>query len=772
MSTPLRVLLVEDNSGDAELVLRELRRAGFDPDWRRVDDETAFRSGLAENPEIVLSDFDLPQFNGLRALEILVESGKDLPFILISGTIGEDTAVEAMKLGASDYLLKDRLTRLGVAVGGALHEARLRQARRQADEELHLFRALVDQSEDGFEVIDPASGRFLDVNEKGCQRLGYTRAEFCGLPVWEVDAHVRKENWPELVKRLREEKSIALKTTHRRKDGSTFPVELRLKLVELHRDYVVASGRDITESERSAASLRESEERFRQLADNINEVFWMTDPTTSRVLYVSPAYETVWQRSCESLYAAGDGWVDHIHADDRGRGVAAMRRQAEGGYAEVYRVVRPGGDVRWVRDRAFPVKDGEGRVHRIVGTVEDVTENRQLQDQFHQAQKMEAIGTLAGGIAHDFNNILTGIRGYTELMRLNAHASPQAKDQLMEGLIAGCDRAASLVRQIMTFSRPQAHQHIRLNLAVAVEEPLKLLRATLPANVEIKTELGQDLPEVSADPTQIHQVLMNLCTNAAHAMKENGGALLVRLARRELGAGGEQVAGLEAGAYVRLSVEDTGCGIPAKTLGRIFDPFFTTKPPGEGTGLGLAVVHGIMECHRGRVLVESSPGKGTKFDLYFPEAVAGGGATEAHGDEEVPRGSGQRLLVVDDEPAITETCRLLLQQLGYRVETSANAAEARGLIARDPGRVDLVITDLTMPGSSGLELSRFLRGLRPELPVILMTGFSPALAQGQAREAGVSELMIKPMTRRQLGVCVHRVLQRRQESEGGEAATE
>ena len=319
----------------------------------------------------------------------------------------------------------------------------------------------------------------------------------------------------------------------------------------------------------------ESEERFRQVVENIREVFWMSDIVKRQILYVSPGYEAVWGRSCASLYANPRMWLETIHPDDRDRVFKASEtKQVSGDYDETYRITRSDGTVRWIRDRAFPVRDAMGSVYRIVGTAEDITDYRKLEEQLRQSHKMEAIGTLAGGIAHDFSNILAAIIGNAELAQLDSAGNPVSLEHLGD-ILKAARRATDLVRQILAFSRqdPQERRPIRLQPVIA--ESLKLLRATLPATIEFETSLAADAPVVLADSTQVHQILMNLGTNAWHAMKDRTGRLQVTLARHEVEGGSAATQGsLRPGIYARLSVSDTGCGITPAIQRRIFEPLF------------------------------------------------------------------------------------------------------------------------------------------------------------------------------------------------------
>ncbi len=384
-------------------------------------------------------------------------------------------------------------------------------------------------------------------------------------------------------------------------------------------------------------------------------------------------------------------------------------------------------------------------------------ERQQIEGQFRQAQKMEAIGTLAGGIAHDFNNILAAINGYTEMAK--RRVTDPVVTRYLDSVYQGGNRAVSLVKQILAFSRPQEAQERKpAELGAIVAEPIKLLRASIPSNIEFDISLDSNLPPVLADATQVHQIVMNLCTNAAHAMKDRAGRLGVRLEKftvDKLLAGANP--GLRVGPYVRLSVSDTGHGMSRATIARIFEPFFTTKGPGEGTGLGLSVVHGIMQSHGGAITVYSQPGEGTVFHLYFPSTTESKQETSAIA-EEAPAGHGERILFVDDELPLALLGRNMLEELGYVVEHKTNVAEALALVRANPTAFHLVITDLTMPLMLGTDFARELLLIRPNLPIILTTGYTANLTPERVREMGIRELLLKPHTIQSLGMAVHRAL--------------
>jgi signal transduction histidine kinase/ActR/RegA family two-component response regulator len=406
-----------------------------------------------------------------------------------------------------------------------------------------------------------------------------------------------------------------------------------------------------------------------------------------------------------------------------------------------------------------PIKDAAGRIVGASAIARDITGRKRLEAQMRQAQKMEALGTLAGGVAHDFNNILAVIMAQTEMAMDGLPEGGELWQQLQQILVAA-DRARNLVQQILTFSRRTEQERRPVAVQAIVAEAMRLLRASLPATVEFRQQIEPGRALVLADPTQLHQVVLNLCANAEHAMRERGGLLDVQLKTVEVDA--EFAAAyppLHPGSHAKLTVRDTGHGMTPRVLERIFDPFFTTKPRGEGTGMGLSVVHGIVANHGGAIAVESAPGRGTRFDVYLPRCDA----TEP---PEIPveaptRGRGERILLVDDEPLLARIGGATLERLGYRVSSYTDVREALEAFRADPDAFDLVITDQTMPQVTGETLARELLRLRPRLPIILCTGFSHTTTEDKARSLGIRALLMKPVSRQELCLTVQRLLMER-----------
>ena len=399
-----------------------------------------------------------------------------------------------------------------------------------------------------------------------------------------------------------------------------------------------------------------------------------------------------------------------------------------------------------------------------LATIRDIGERRRaevqrlnLERQLQQAQKMEALGTLAGGISHDFNNILSAVIGFTELSLTEAPEGSTLKDNLNEVLTAG-RRARDLVRQILAFSRQSAHATVAMNPGPLVKEVVKLLRASLPTTIEISQRIDTDAA-VMADPTQIHQILLNLCTNAGYAMGAGGGRLTIEVAEGTPPTDGTGAGG-PSGHYLRLSVIDNGPGIKAAIMEKLFDPFFTTKPSGEGTGMGLAVVYGIVQAHGGTISVASRPDEETRFDIFLPVVDADGELLATETERDAPASGSGRILCVDDERSIALLEQRMLENSGYEVTTAGSGSEALALFESAPERFDLLITDLTMPRMTGDRLAAHVLAIRPDIPVLLCTGYQMHLDRGVLATLGIREIIMKPIDRQALTAAVHQALQK------------
>ncbi len=517
---------------------------------------------------------------------------------------------------------------------------------------------------------------------------------------------------------------------------------------------------DTSARKEAETALRESESKFRSIFDNKGTATFLFGED-----HIIRECNLTFEELCG--YSKSDiinkmKWSDFIakenlekmqkYHDQRSKGTGSPPSQYES------RIVNKAGEVKTVIANVSLI--GKQRIVSLTDITEQTLaaiENEQLHKKLAQAQKMEAIGSLAGGIAHDFNNILGAIIGYTELAKMDKIDSKEIGKHLNKVLIAA-DRAKNLVHQILTFSR-QTEQKIRpLKVGPIIKEVLQLLRASLPSTIEIQSDINNK-SLIMGDPTQIHQVILNLCTNAGHAMQENGGTLYVGLTNEKLGPNfTSSIPDASTDDYAKIEVKDTGHSIPPELIERLFEPFFTTKGPGEGTGMGLAVVHGIVKSMKGEIIVESVLGKGSAFSVYLP-VVQDMAKTDEPKENALAKGRGH-ILFVDDEPSMVDIGELILTQLGYHVTIRTSGIEALEAFKSNPDKFDLVLTDMTMPRMTGEKLAKEILSIRKEIPIIICTGFSSAMTEEKALEIGVKGLLMKPFIFSELAGVIHNVLKK------------
>ncbi|MFH1112637.1 MAG: PAS domain S-box protein [Pseudomonadota bacterium] len=625
----------------------------------------------------------------------------------------------------------------------------LKQAEELLKESEEKFRAL---SEATFEaIILTDNGVCIGLNLSAEAMLGYTAQEAVGKSGTEfITPEFRETVRHHMLSGCEEPyEAVAL-----RKDGSTFPCEIQGKMLNYRGSRIrVAALRDITERKQAEKALHDSEESYRRLFNGSRDGVYITTLDGSLV-EANQSLLDLFGYTRDEMHSIN---VLDSYCDPEARKRFQEQIRIEGSVKDYeIRLLRKDGTEADCLITTSLRRSDKGTIDGYHGILRDVTEQKRLQNRLAQGQKMEAIGTLAGGIAHDFNNILYAIMGFAELALDNIPEEDNTREYLKRIWAAG-ERARFLVNQILTFSRQTEQEKKPILIAPIVKEVCKFIRASLPATIAIYQDIGPGLGSILGDPTQIHQVLMNLCTNAGHAMKKTGGELFVGLHEMDLeSVATNEYPGLPAGTYQRLVVRDTGTGIDPNVRERIFDPYFSTKEKGEGTGLGLAVVHGIVQAHKGIIKVESEPAKGTEFQVYLPVVEKRPVPEKQAGT--VPRAGDERILLVDDEEIIVELVRAVLERLGYAVTTTRSSLDALELFRADPAGFDLVVTDMTMPNMTGKDLAKEMLAIRGDIPIILCTGFTELITDEQAKSIGIRELIMKPIAKHDLARTIRRVL--------------
>ncbi len=1021
MSTPLRVLLIEDVEDDALLILHALRKADYDPDHLRVETAESMREALrTKNWDIILCDYRLPNFSGPDAINLVKETDLDIPLIMVSGTIGEETAVECMRLGARDYIHKDNLFRLAPAVKRELSEAWIRQALTEVEEQWrksweryrlitetihdliittnldwkityvnkavrdllgdidpvgisitdftppelsHKQRAMMKRRLEGYDgilsyewkAVDTA-GRvvILDVlsqtvkenqkpvgmmfiarditsrkkadealaesenkyrlvvenareaimimqdaklvfaNQMTQDLTGYTGSAVESLP---VTRFIHPDDVNLVIKNhLRRLKGEIVPSVYSfrviTRQGETIWVELKATLITWkERPATLNFMVDITERRAAQEAMRQLLERFDLATHAASLGVWDRDIQTNQLVWNDRMYELYGVKKGD-FSNTQEAWLNLLHPDDVAPTLSAIQMAMDSGinssdnnkYFSEFRIIQPDGTLKHIRAYGKVTLDAGGtplrvtginyditsfkqaderlresefkyrslfteisegfalhemifdsdgkpvdysfldinpafekitglaaadvigkRVRQVLPQTEaswieiygkvattgqpvsfenyasafdryyqvnafcpqkgqfavlftDITERKKMEAQLIQAQKMEAIGTLAGGIAHDFNNILGAIIGYAGMAQ--DELPPDSPTiECIDEIFRASERAKKLVEQILAFSRRQDAERKPLMIIPLLKEIVKLLRPMLPTTIRIKEDFQVQDTSILADATQMHQVLMNLCTNSAHAMREKGGILTVGLRKIEIieDRGTRYDDSLKAGTYLELKVADTGHGIDEKIRNQIFDPFFTTKKPGEGTGMGLSVVHGIIKSYGGHIRLESQVGEGTTFFIYLPIHQKQNQSTIVK-VKSATAGGTEKILLVDDQEMMLNMMSMALSRAGYQVTARKNSPEALELFRANPFAFDLVITDQTMPYLTGADMAKQMLQIRPSLPVILCTGYSSTVSADEASSAGIRAYVMKPVVVSEFTHLIRKVL--------------
>lgn len=706
----LRVLLLEDVATDAELMERELLRAQLPVTTRRVETREEFVRALAEfEPDIILSDFTLPQFTALDAIRLLHATPCEAPFILVTGTQSEEVAVQCMKEGVHDYILKTSLKRLPTAVLNAIEKKEAEHGEQHAltalkQSEEH-FRSLIENALDIITVLD-LDGK-IRYASPSVKVLGYRPEELVGKNLLNFvsldDAQEVRSVFHQVIDVPGQIRRFEFLFKH--KDNSWRVIEAIGKCLHPHSENcgVVLNARDISERKEQESAI-EKLAAFPRL--NPNPIFELT--SEGRVSYFNDAAEKM-AHNLGKLHPA-----EILPAD----ATSVVKECLSSGQSNTGREVVIGNRIlSW---SFFPIIP----LQVVHGFATDITERVTLESQLRQSQKMESIGQLAAGVAHDFNNILTLIAGYSGLLLSDETITADSKDSLKQ-ISSAAERAANLTRQLLLFGRKQAMQPQDLNLNELIGDVTKLLRRILGENIILHINYAPELPLVRGDSGMIEQVLMNLAVNARDAMVRGGeitiGTTVAEINEMHVKKNPEA----RVGTYVCLRVNDSGSGISPEVLPRIFEPFFTTKEVGKGTGLGLATVYGIVKQHSGWIEVLSSLNRGTTFRIFLPVANGFERKPGAPAAAQKVRGGSETVLVVEDEPELRILVRGILHHYGYRVLEAESGPEALPLWEKNIDKVDLLLTDMVMPGNmTGRELAEHMQKRKPGLKVIYTSGYS------------------------------------------------
>ncbi|HSH15615.1 MAG TPA: PAS domain S-box protein [Verrucomicrobiae bacterium] len=712
MKAPLTILHLEDNEVDADFMATMLQEEGMDCEiLRAISREDYLKLVRTRRFDVIISDYSMPSFDGGEALRLARDLAPETPFIYVSGTIGEEVAVESLKNGAVDYVLKSRLSRFPAAVKRAVHEAKQRAERMAFQRELlrrdELFRQITDNVDDLIAVLD-VDGRRVFSSASYSEVLA-DPAELEGTDSF-ADIH------PDDRERIRAVFAHTVATGQgqrveyrlQRRDGAVRTIESQGTVI---RDAagrianVLVVSRDVTEARRVEAQLREQA----ALLDRAQDAIFVRD-LDQKVTYWNKGAERLYgwsreevsgRRASELLYREGGPRRDDIWATVL----------SEGGWTgELRQVTKSGRDLIVISRRTL-LRNQAGEPVAVMNINTDVTERKEMEEKLLRSQRLETIGALAGGIAHDLNNVLSPVLMVADLLR--DEATNESDRRMLETVKTSAMRGSEMVKQILSFAHGASGEPMVLQLRHLIKDMLKLMGDTFPRSIRLEHDLAANLMPVCGDPTQLHQVLLNLCVNARDAMPEGG---RLAITARNIDAAN--------GPHVLVEVTDTGSGIPPEIREKIFEPFFTTKGVGKGTGLGLSTVAGIVKRHQGRLELTSAPGRGTTFQVRLPACIDKPVA-EAKRETPAPaKGNGEHILLVDDEQAILLMTKGTLEAFNYRVTVARDGLEALSLYRQATDRFDLVITDSMMPEMDGPTLTRYLHRLDPKVRVVAISGLA------------------------------------------------
>ena len=764
---PLRLLIVDDDSNDIELCLNDLKKSGLSFEAITALTREDFNSKLREQPfDIVIADYRMTNWTGIDALAIVNAVCPSVPVILLSGTLGEEFAVECIKLGITDYVLKHQRARLPMALRRAREERSLRDSQVKTVEALReseeRYRALVENAPEAIVVLDVDTGEFVDCNDNALRLFRMTRSELLHCnpadlsPELQPDGHPSRRSYAEQISTALNGGVPYFEWLYRNSQGDEIPCEIHLVgLPSPSRRLVRGSILNIAERKRAEMALRESEARYRGLVNNATYgIYWVTPH--GNLVYVNPALvKILGYESAEEMLEIQDTRAFYVDPFQRDTLLAEQLKNNRVDSKAEWK--RKDGKVITVRISARWAQVPEQSSECVEVMVEDITDRMALEKQLLEAQKFEAIGQLAGGIAHDFNNMIGAIVGWADLGIDESEPSSRLRRHF-EKVRHQAERAAGLTRQLLAFARRQILEPRDIDINQSVVETLSLLEKVIGSNIEIKANLASDLNVVRADPTQVEQVLMNFCINARDAMPD-GGSLIIETVNAtfdEQSCARNPLAG--PGKYVMLSVTDTGSGIDPATLGRIFEPFFTTKRLGKGTGLGLATVYGIARQHGGFVDVQSELHKGSNFRIYLPVSATSMISRNPLEDRRIVRGGTETILVAEDHDGLREIALEILTNLGYRVLVASDGEQALQEFRNQHSRIDLALLDVMLPKFSGPEVYARIRAEKPDLRVIFATGYSADMALLNRVENRGLPVIQKPYSPRDLARKVREIL--------------
>jgi len=749
---PGPILLIGEDPITRQFLRLTLEAQGYATIEAVAADE-AVAAAAHDAPGLIIHDLELPGDEGFALLERLraLPRGGEIPILACTGLLSEEGEARLLAAGFDDWVVKPVQT------------ARLLQAVRSclvATPRIRWLTRAVDQSPASTLITD-LDGTIRYVNRRFTEVTGYTEEEALGKnPRILQSGLTPRQVYASLWSTIKAGEEWRGEIRNRRKDGELYWDRAWISPIRNASGEVthyLAVQEDVTEHKRAEDALRESEERFRQFAEHIKEGFFLVEMPSHRTVYLSPGWEEIWGLPAAATLGDPQRWFESVHPDDRKKLAESMDENARGrSTVDQFRVVRPDGSMRWVRARAFPVTDESGKVHRLVGLAEDVTEMRAAEERLVQAQRMEAVGRLAGGVAHDFNNLLTVILAEAQLTLADLRADDPVAESLAEIQKAG-ERASVLTRQLLAFSRRQVFEPTVFGLNDVVVDMQNMLKRIIGEDVRLQTRLAPGAGYVTADRGQIEQVLANLIVNARDAMPRGGELTIETDAVRLDDEYARTRTDVTPGEYVTLTVSDTGVGMSEDVRGRVFEPFFTTKEPGKGTGLGLTTSYGIVKQSDGHIAVYSEPGLGSTITVYLPRARPVGQAKGA-APGTTPEGGVEAILLVEDEMAVRRVALRVLRTWGYRVLEARDAEEAIDLLEDRENHIDLLLTDVVLPRLSGRELAERAEDLRPGIRVLFMSGYTDDVILQHRLLEHDFELLHKPFTAETLTRKVRAVL--------------